>query len=303
MVDFKFSLGDKVRYTSGTYTESRRNPLWGGGWGKTVGTVTKRERRSSTENVYSVRWDSIGSDNQYKEEDISLHKAFEPPIPFKPGEKLMVPLDIKAKVRELGIGMGLCTDSVVEMRGNEYTVLKVEMHRGIEVYRFVETDYFIWPVAWFPSAKKGKKSMNTGENLTAGARVIFIDEEFKDDLDSPLWGGKHGKIKGTVMKTGGCNDGYPTIKIKWDNGCTKTLRAYRCRSYNPLTDGCLGGAKDFWTELKPYQKYLGVAALAVSIDYFVLGGKFTNKFKKLAESVVSKIVGTLDKIIDRILPE
>jgi len=55
-----------------------------------------------------------------------------------------------------------------------------------------------------------------------GDRVKLVDmkgtedQVYADDPVNPLWGGKEGKVRGTV--TGPLNDPYYTLCVKWDNG-------------------------------------------------------------------------------------
>jgi hypothetical protein len=49
--------------------------------------------------------------------------------------------------------------------------------------------------------------------LKVGDRVKYTSGCFKDSATNPLWGGKHGKTKGTIRHT---NAG--SILVKWENG-------------------------------------------------------------------------------------
>ena len=66
----KFKVGDIVKYTSVNHDDSRRNPLWGGIYGKTKGTI-------KTINVFiknipiKVIWNN-GEENVYNEVDLEL---------------------------------------------------------------------------------------------------------------------------------------------------------------------------------------------------------------------------------------
>lgn len=35
----KFKIGDRVKYVSGKWADSKSNPLWGGEYGKIIGTI------------------------------------------------------------------------------------------------------------------------------------------------------------------------------------------------------------------------------------------------------------------------
>lgn len=52
--------------------------------------------------------------------------------------------------------------------------------------------------------------------------------------------------------------------------------------------------------IKPYEKAIGLVALAAAVDHFVLGGKFTDRFRKIAEVVVTKITESLDRLVDKL---
>lgn len=54
------------------------------------------------------------------------------------------------------------------------------------------------------------------------------------------------------------------------------------------------------TIIKPYEKYIGLVILAVVIDHFCLDSKFASRFKSLAEAIVDKITGGLDKVIHKL---
>ena len=55
-------------------------------------------------------------------------------------------------------------------------------------------------------------------SLQVGDRVKYISKEFSDCEEDPLWGGKHGNIKGTVQSIAG-----KVINVKWDN---KKIQSY-----------------------------------------------------------------------------
>ena len=64
----KFSIGDRVKYTSGVYGDSPHNPLFGGKCGRIYGVVTRDFPMD-----YHVEWDNKTC-NSYYEND--LEKVF-----------------------------------------------------------------------------------------------------------------------------------------------------------------------------------------------------------------------------------
>ena len=52
--------------------------------------------------------------------------------------------------------------------------------------------------------------------FNVGNRVKYISRRHGDSLSNPLWGGRHGKVMGTVV-----NDNYGgslPYRVLWDNG-------------------------------------------------------------------------------------
>jgi len=64
-----FKVGNRVIYTSGVRGDASSNPLWGGAYGKIVGTIIKFDLNK----WISVVWDH-NSSNVYKEKDLELYK-------------------------------------------------------------------------------------------------------------------------------------------------------------------------------------------------------------------------------------
>jgi len=67
-----FKIGDKVKYISGRFSDSKYNPLWGGICGKTVGRII--EVRNDSLFKYRVKWDEWDEriTNGYIEGDLEL---------------------------------------------------------------------------------------------------------------------------------------------------------------------------------------------------------------------------------------
>lgn len=59
-------------------------------------------------------------------------------------------------------------------------------------------------------------------------------------------------------------------------------------------------ANSIHNTIKPYEKYIGLVALAVAIDHFLLGNKFTSRFIALGEALVQRITDGLDKVINKL---
>lgn len=133
------------------------------------------------------------------------------------------------------------------------------------------------------------------EKFKVGQRVVFANPcEFDDDKDSPHWGGKYGKVVGTIESTDR-SDSCDTAIVLWDNGKKRSLRQYRLQPYN------LRFKFSKWFEnynFKSYKSYIGVAALLMVIDYFVLNGR-------IQKAIASAFDRTIDRIFKRIidLPE
>jgi len=67
-----FKVDDRVIYTSGVHGDHKSNPLWGGAYGKVIGTITNIDARLVTSWI-GISWD-IGSFNVYRKGDIELYK-------------------------------------------------------------------------------------------------------------------------------------------------------------------------------------------------------------------------------------
>jgi hypothetical protein len=51
-----------------------------------------------------------------------------------------------------------------------------------------------------------------------GDRVRLITKKYGDYYTNPIWGGKNGKITGTVIMARPPRGGLLNIEVKWDNG-------------------------------------------------------------------------------------
>ena len=67
----QFKVGDRVKYTSGYYEESKYNPLWGGVYGKQLGKIIGVRNGLSFEHRYRVEW-GVGITNSYNSDDLEL---------------------------------------------------------------------------------------------------------------------------------------------------------------------------------------------------------------------------------------
>lgn len=67
-----FSLGDRVRYVSNRWGDTTNNPLWGGRFGRIVGTVDRiRPALDIPDGWVGVRWDN-GCCNSYDAHRLDL---------------------------------------------------------------------------------------------------------------------------------------------------------------------------------------------------------------------------------------
>lgn len=140
-----------------------------------------------------------------------------------------------------------------------------------------------------------------GGNMAAlkkGDRVILIIDKFKDSNSNPRWGGKHGKVVGTITALEGGK-----VNVSWDNNNEniynpEDLRLWKGKS--KMIEKAKDMAISVHESVKPYEKYIGLIALAAVIDHFFLGNKFTNRFRALAETLVEKIIRGMDSLIDKL---
>ena len=59
-------------------------------------------------------------------------------------------------------------------------------------------------------------------------------------------------------------------------------------------------ANGAYNSIKPYEKYIGLAALVLVIDHFLFHGKFTCKLKTVAERVMDKILEAFDAMLEKL---
>jgi hypothetical protein len=164
--------------------------------------------------------------------------------------------------------------------------------------------------------KGGRKSgMLSKKQIVKGTRVIYTSDAFDEAKSNPLWGGKYGKIVGTI--TGIDHKKDPYIGVVWDNGTSNSydptdLTIYEEGKIKMIETAETTVAKlqmietaettvaKLHQQIKPFEKYIGLVALAMVIDHFLLGNKFSSRFKSIAEGLVDKIAGSLDKLIEKL---
>jgi hypothetical protein len=61
-----------------------------------------------------------------------------------------------------------------------------------------------------------------------------------------------------------------------------------------------GTVKSVREKIRPYDKYIVMAAVVIAIDYFVFDGKISEKTKEIFKRLSNKFITTLDKVIDKI---
>ena len=59
-------------------------------------------------------------------------------------------------------------------------------------------------------------------------------------------------------------------------------------------------AQDLRNWVKPYEKYILIAALLIALDYFVFKGKFSSRIKAIGKKVFDKLAGKLDSFAEKI---
>lgn len=59
-------------------------------------------------------------------------------------------------------------------------------------------------------------------------------------------------------------------------------------------------AKSLREKIRPYDKYIIMAAIVIAIDYFVFDGKISEKTKEIFKKLSNKLVSTLDRVIDKL---
>jgi len=59
-------------------------------------------------------------------------------------------------------------------------------------------------------------------------------------------------------------------------------------------------AQKTYDYIKPYEKYILAAALLIALDYFIFKGELSGKIKQLANKVSERLMGVLDKAIEKI---
>jgi hypothetical protein len=151
--------------------------------------------------------------------------------------------------------------------------------------------------------KGGRKSgMLSKKQMVKGTRVIYTSDAFDEAKSNPLWGGKYGNIVGTI--TGLDHKKDPCICVTWDNGTSNSYDPTDLTIYEEGKVKMIETAKTtvakLHQQIKPFEKYIGLVALAMVIDHFLLGNKFSSRFKSVAEGLVDKITGSLDKLIEKL---
>jgi hypothetical protein len=59
-------------------------------------------------------------------------------------------------------------------------------------------------------------------------------------------------------------------------------------------------ADKLYAYIKPYEKWIGLVALAACIDHFFLDNKFMGRFKAIAEALVTRITDGLDSLVKKL---
>ena len=59
-------------------------------------------------------------------------------------------------------------------------------------------------------------------------------------------------------------------------------------------------ANEMYSAIKPYERYIGLAALVLVIDHFMFKGAFGGRLKKIAEQVMDKFLAAFDNMLDKL---
>lgn len=134
-----------------------------------------------------------------------------------------------------------------------------------------------------------------------GDRVIYTSDKYTLQKNNPLWGSKYACV-GTVYENKKEGSSYP-LRVYWDNGTDNTYEENDLEYYRKefkMIESAKKVAMETNEFIKPYRKYIGLAAVALVIDHFVLGDKFSDRFKSLASAVVERTTNIFDKLIDKL---
>lgn len=151
------------------------------------------------------------------------------------------------------------------------------------------------------------------KEFKVGDRVIYVSDAHREGPSNPLWGGKYGNVVGTVVSTTvKTKEGKPAklnLSVRWDNEKENVYESADLRYYDSyilskgeksVIEKAKSVASDLRNAVKPYEKYIGLLALAAVIDHFLLKDKFASRFKSLAEVLVTRITDGLDKLVERL---
>jgi len=146
--------------------------------------------------------------------------------------------------------------------------------------------------------KKGKSLADFPE----GTPVALTSSRFKGKGNNPIWGGRRGRIVGRVLTNK--RGGDLSIKVSWGHGETNVYAPTDLHIYKEKNHTMIQKAKDIgqnlYSSIKPYEKYIGLAALVLVIDHFLFGGKFSGKLKTVAERVLDKIMEAFDAMLEKL---
>lgn len=118
----------------------------------------------------------------------------------------------------------------------------------------------------------------------------------------PHWGGKHGRIKGTVVDSFIDGDSDHMAVVMWDNGSkSNRIFAARLTVCKPFHLEVVKSLKRLPAKARnsKYTKYFIMLAVAMAVDHFFLKGAFRHRFVTLAEKTVNSILGLFDKLISK----
>lgn len=150
------------------------------------------------------------------------------------------------------------------------------------------------------------KTLTDVSSNVEGKKVILakLHEDWNYGNSNPTWGKNNKFIKGTIREFR--KDNSLKINVRWDNGETNNYspkyldEIIKEGENKPMLEKAKELANSGYDAVKPYEKYMGLIALAVVIDHFFMGNKYTDKFKSLADKAMKKMINTVEKAVDAI---
>lgn len=130
-------------------------------------------------------------------------------------------------------------------------------------------------------------------------RVIYISGRHEESRANPLWGGKQGYVVGSIVKIGSSG----TMEVRWDNGTHNNYLLCDLELYTWTT-----ALKRFYKKSRArlhirvpgpsWTKYIGIVALVLVLDYFLLDCKCIRKCRTVVEGAIDKVTSKIQGPIE-----